>query len=107
MLNDIRRITELYLYSKGLLPENKSWSQFHDELIQDASSVSIGLLADTNPKEKCKYALFVNVDTETRICTVPDYVEIGAVENWSSHLFWRGSGQRQFNRRKVDAWIEG
>lgn len=95
MLKDIKNLTELYLHSKGSLPEGKSWGDFHDELIKNSSKNSIGLLADAHPKEKCKYALFVNVNTITRTCEVKDYVEIGAVNNWKSHLFWQGSGQRQ------------
>jgi hypothetical protein len=92
MLKDIKQLTELYLHSAELLPEGKSWSDFHNELIQSAPKDNIGLLADANPKDKCKYALFVDVDTKTKTCVVKDYMEIGAVENWSSHLFWQGSG---------------
>lgn len=92
MLEDIKRLTELYLHSQELLSEGKSWGDFHDELIQNASKDSIGLLVDVNPKDRCKYALFVDVDTKKGICEVKNFVEIGAVENWSSHLFWQGSG---------------
>lgn len=95
MLKDIKSLTELYLHSQGLLAESKSWGDFHDELTNDASKESIGILADANPKDKCKYAMFVNVDTKKKICEVKDYVEIGALENWASHLFWQGSGQRR------------
>ncbi|MGR3319528.1 MAG: CRISPR-associated endonuclease Cas6 [Candidatus Anammoxibacter sp.] len=51
MLNDIKRLTELYLHAKTLLPEDKSWSGFHNELVQNASKDAIGLLADANPKD--------------------------------------------------------
>ncbi len=86
------------MHSTGKLPEGKSWSDFHDELIQNASQDSIGLLADANPKDKCKYSLFVNVDTETKTCEVKDYVEINAISDWSSHLFWQGSGGAQSDK---------
>lgn len=92
MIKDIKQLTELYLHSEGLLPEEKSWGVFHDELIQSASKDAIDLLADANPKDKCKYALFVNVDTTNKTCEVNDYVEINSLNNWSSHLFWQGSG---------------
>jgi hypothetical protein len=92
MLKDIKQLTELYLHSSGLLPGGKSWSDFHDDLSQNASNDAIVLLADANPKDKCKYALFVNVDTKTKTCGVKDYVEINALSDWSSHLFWQGSG---------------
>jgi len=95
MLKDIKNLTELYLYSKGLLPEGKPWGTFHNELVQNPSKDAIGLLADANPKDKCKYALFVDVNTETKSCEVKDYVEIGALNNWASHLFWQGSGGAQ------------
>lgn len=95
MLKDIKLLTELYLQSNGLLPEDKSWGNFHEELIHNASKNSIKLLSDANPKAKCKYALFVDVDTKTKTCEVKDYSEIGAVGNWTSHLFWQGSGGRQ------------
>lgn len=98
MLNDIKQLTELYLHSNGLLPEGKAWDDFHDELMQTASPDAIGLLADANPKNKCKYALFVNVDTINKTCEVKDYVEIDAVNNWSSHLFWQGSGGAQSDK---------
>jgi hypothetical protein len=98
MLKDIKQLTELYLHSNGRLQEGKSWGDFHDELIQNASQDSIWLLADANPKDKCKYALFVNVDMKTQTCELKDYVEIGAVDNWSSHLFWQGSGGAQSDK---------
>jgi hypothetical protein len=98
MLKDIKQLTELYLHSTGLLPEDKTWINFHDELIQSASKDAIGLLADANPKDKCKYALFVNVDTKTKSCEAKDYSEIGAVSDWSSHLFWQGSGGAQSDK---------
>lgn len=100
MLKDIKQLTELYLHSNELLPKDKSWSDFHDELIRNASQDAIGLLADANPKDKCKYALFVNVDTKKQTCEVKDYVEIGAVDNWSSHLFWQGSGGAQSDKAR-------
>lgn len=92
MLRDIKQLTELYLYSVRLLPKDKSWGDFHSELIKNASHAEMGLLADANPKGKCKYALFVNVDTNKMTCEVKDYVEINALSDWSSHLFWQGSG---------------
>jgi len=95
MLKDIKQLTQLYLHSTGKLPEGKSWNDFHDELIQNASKDKIGILADANPKGKCKYALFVNVDTTNKTVKVEDYVEIGAVDDWSSHLFWQKSGGRR------------
>jgi hypothetical protein len=98
MIKDIKQLTELYLHSTGKLPEGKSWSDFHDELLQNAPLYSIGLLADANPKDKCKYALFVNVDTKTKTCEVKDYVEINALSEWQSHLFWQGSGGAQSNK---------
>ncbi len=98
MLKDIKELTELYLYSSGLLPEGRSWGDFHSELTQSASQAAIGLLADANPKDKCKYAIFVNVDTKTKTCEVEDYKEIGAVDNWSSHLYWQGSGGAQSDK---------
>lgn len=98
MLKDIKVLTELYLHSKGLLPEGMSWGAFHDELIKNPSNDSIGLLTDANPKDKCKYALFINVNTTTRTYEVKDYVEIGAVNDWTSHLFWQGSGGSQSDK---------
>lgn len=98
MLKDIKSLTELYLHSNGLLPEDKHWSDFHEELIKNVSKEAIGLLADANPKDKCKYALFVDVDTKKKSCEVKDYIEIGAVDNWTSHLFWQGSGQAQSDK---------
>ncbi len=58
------------------------------------------LLADANPKDNCKYALFIDVDTKNKNCKVKykdfdNFVEIEKVDDWPSHLFWRGSGQRQ------------
>jgi CRISPR-associated endonuclease/helicase Cas3 len=84
MLKDIKQIAELYLHSKGLLPENKLWGEFHEELIKSASREGIGLFVDANPKDRCKYALFVNVDIKTKTCQVKDYSEIGAVEDWTN-----------------------
>lgn len=95
MLKDIKQLTKLYLHSAGRLPEGKSWGDFHDELIQNAYRDTIGLLSDANPKGKCKYALFVNVGTKTKTYEVRDYVEINTLSDWSSHLFWQGSGGRQ------------
>ena len=95
MLKDIKQITELYLHSTGKLPEDMTWNDFHENLVQTASKDAIGLLADADPKDKCKYALFVNVDTETKTCKVKDYVEINTITNWSDHLFWQGSGGAQ------------
>ncbi|GAB61206.1 CRISPR-associated protein [Candidatus Jettenia caeni] len=91
-------LTELYLHSQGKLPEDKSWNEFHDTLIHEASKESIGLLADANPKDKSKYALFVNVDTKKKMWEVKDYIEIGAVNNWANHLFWQGSGGAQSDK---------
>lgn len=95
MLKDIKVNTELYLQLRhsNLLPEGKSWNDFHDELIQNASKDAIDILTDANPKDKCKYALFIDVDTDKKNCDLKDYVEIGAVEKWTHHLFWQGSGQ--------------
>jgi hypothetical protein len=98
MLKDIKQLTDLFLQSTGKLPEGKSWNDFHDELLQNAPLYSIGLLVDANPKDKCKYALFVNVDTKTKTCEVKDYVEINALSDWPSHLFWQGSGGAQSDR---------
>ncbi len=92
MLKDIKNLTELYLFSTGRLAEGKSWSDFHDDLTLKASKDAIDILADAQPKEKCKYALFIDVDTDKKCCDVKDYVEIGAVEKWTHHLFWQGSG---------------
>lgn len=55
MLKDIKSLTELYLHSNGLLSEDKYWSDFHEESIKNVSKEAIGLLADANPKDKCKY----------------------------------------------------
>ena len=79
MLKDIKNLTELYLLSTGRLAEGKSWSDFHDGLTLYASKDAIDILADAQPKEKCKYALFIDIDTEKKYCDVKDYVEIGAV----------------------------
>ncbi|MFQ5963433.1 MAG: TM1802 family CRISPR-associated protein [Candidatus Scalinduaceae bacterium] len=103
MLKDIKQLTELYLHSNGLLPEDKSWSDFHDELVQNASKDAIGLLADANPKDKCKYALFIDIDTQNKNCNVKykgfdNFVEIEKVDDWSSHLFWQGSGGAQSDK---------
>ncbi len=102
MLKDIKSITELYLHATGKLPENKSWSDFHEEVMRNAPKDAIGLLADANPPAKCKYALIVNVDTKNNVCDVKyknrngevfnNYVEVGKVDDWSYHLFWQGSG---------------
>lgn len=92
MLQDIKVLTELYLHSQGLLPEEKAWSDFYDELIKSASKENVGLLVDATSSDKCKYALFVDVDTRSKTCEVKDYIEIGRVQNWSDHLFWQGSG---------------
>lgn len=98
MLKDIKSLTELYLHSQGKLPEDKSWNEFHDTLIHETPKESIGLLADANPKDKCKYALLVNVDIKKMICEVKDYIEIGVLDNWASHLFWQGSGGAQSDK---------
>lgn len=98
MLKDIKQLTELYLYSRQLLPEGKSWSDFHDEIDQNASLDLIKLLVDASPKEKCKYALFVDVNTEKKACEVKDYTEMDALGNWESHLFWQGSGGAQSDK---------
>ena len=95
MLNDIKVLTELYLHSNGRLPEDTSWYDFHNTLIQKVPQDAIGLLADAYPKDKCKYALFVDVDTINNNCVVKDYIEIDALSDWSSHLFWQGSGGRR------------
>jgi len=105
MLNDIKQLTELYLHSTGLLPEGKSWIEFHDALIQSASKDVIGLLADANPKDKCKYALFIDVDTKNNNCMVKykdfnNFVAIENVDDWSSHLFWQGSGGAQSDNKR-------
>jgi len=93
MLKDIKQITELYLHSTEKLPENTSWNDFHDNLVQTANQDAIGLLADANLKGK--YALFVNIETKTKTFKVKDYVEINALSDWSNHLFWQGSGGAQ------------
>ncbi len=103
MLNDIKQLTELYLHSNNLLSEEKFWNNFHDELILNASKDAIGLLTDFNHKDKCKYALFINVDTENKDCKVKyrdfdNFVEIGQVDDWSSHLSWQGSGGAQSDK---------
>ncbi len=100
MIKDIKQLTELYLHSIGLLSPDKSWMDFHDELILNASKDAIGLLADAKPKDKCKYALFINVDTINKTCEVKDYIEIGALSDWSSHLFWQGSGGAQSDKSR-------
>ena len=92
MLKDIKQLAELYLHSAGLLPEGKSWNDLHDELIQSAPKDAIGLFADANPKGKCKYALLVDVDTKAKNYEIKDYVEVGAIEDWTAHLYWQGSG---------------
>lgn len=99
MLKDIKQLTELYLHSTGRLPEGKSWGDFHEELMQTASQDNVGLLSDANPKDTCKYALFVDVDTKAKTHEIKNYVEIGVViDNWSSHLFWQGSGGAQSDK---------
>jgi hypothetical protein len=100
MLKDIKQLTELYLHSTRRVPEDKSWSDFHEELIQNASRDAIGILCDVSPKDKCKYALFININTNTKTFEVKDYTEIGAVSNWSSHLFWQGSGGARRDERR-------
>lgn len=91
MLKDIKQLTELYLQNKGVLPTEKTWDAFHDEIIVNASLVSIKVLTDAIPS-KCKYALLVNVDTKAKNYEIKDYVEIGAIEDWTAHLYWQGSG---------------
>lgn len=98
MLQTIKQLTDLYLYSTGELPEGKSWSDFHNELLQNAPRQAIGLISDANPKDKCKYALFVNVNTKDKSCEVKDYIEINALSDWSIHLFWQGSGGAQSDK---------
>lgn len=98
MLKDIKQLTELYLHSTRKLPEGKSWSDYHDNIVQTAPKDAVGLLTDANPKDKCKYALFVNVDTKNKTFEVKDYVEINALHDWSSHLFWQGSGGAQSDK---------
>ena len=96
MLKDIKQLTELYLHAAKRLRNGMSWDDFHDSLVKTANKDDIGILADANPKDKCKYALFVNVDTKTKTCKLNDYVEIGAISDyWSKHLFWQGSGGAQ------------
>ena len=70
MLKDIKQLTELYLYAEGLLPEDKSWNDFHEELIRNAPKDATKLLSDANPKGKCKYALFIDVDTKHNNCVI-------------------------------------
>lgn len=98
MLKDILQITELYLDANGKLPTGKSWSDYHDNIVQTAPKDAVGLLTDANPKDKCKYALFVNVDTKNKAVEVKDYVEINALTDWSSNLFWQGSGGAQSDK---------
>jgi hypothetical protein len=103
MLRDIKQLAELYLHSTGKLPDGKSWDDFHVELIQNAPRDAIGLLADANPKDKCKYALFVNVDIKNKSCEVKyknfdNFVAIEKVDDWSNHLFWQGSGGAQSDK---------
>jgi hypothetical protein len=105
MIKDIKQLTELYLHSTGLLPEGKSWIDFHDELIQNAPQSAIGLLADASPKGKCKYALFIDIDTKNKDCRVKykdfyNFVAIETVDDWSSHLFWQGSGGAQSDDKR-------
>lgn len=98
MLKDIKQLTELYLHSTGKLPDGKSWGDFHDNIILSAAKDAISLLVDANPRDKCQYALFVNVDTKIKTCEVKDYVEINALSDWPSHLFWQGSGGAQSDK---------
>ena len=98
MLKDIKQLTELYLHSTGKLPDGKSWNDYHDNIVQTPTKDAVGLLADASPKGKCKYALFVNVGTKNKTCEVKDYIEIDAIDNWSSHLFWQGSGGAQSDK---------
>ncbi len=91
MLKDIKQLTELYLEKEGTLSPEKPWDVFHDEMTKKASLENVKVLTDAVPK-KCKYALFINVDINAKECEVEDYVEIDAIENWSGHLFWQGSG---------------
>ncbi len=98
MIKDIKQLTELYLHSTGLLPEGTPWDDFNDEIMQTASQDAIGILADAKPQDRCKYALFINVDTINKTCEVKDYIEIGALSDWSSNLFWQGSGGAQSDK---------
>ncbi|MDY9925985.1 TM1802 family CRISPR-associated protein [Methanosarcina sp.] len=92
MLTDIKQLTELYLQNEyEALLNNRSWNDFHNELILNASLENIKVLTDAPPK-KCKYALFVNVNTEDKTCEINDYVEFNSLENWPDNLLWRGSG---------------
>ncbi|MCZ7392416.1 MAG: TM1802 family CRISPR-associated protein [Candidatus Methanoperedens sp.] len=91
MLRDIKQLTELYLQNKEVLPADQTWEVFHDELITNASLENIKVLADAIPN-KCKYALFVDIDIKAKTYEIKDYVEIGAIEDWTAHLFWQGSG---------------
>lgn len=91
MLKDIRQLAELYLQYKENIPSEQSWDAFHDELIVNSSLENIRILTDVMPA-KCKYALFINVETKTKTYNIRDYVEMNAIENWSDHLFWQGSG---------------
>ena len=92
MLTDIKQLTELYLQNEyEALRNNRSWNDFHSELILNASLENIRVLTDAPPK-KCKYALFVNINTEDKTCNINDYVEFNSLENWPDNLLWRGSG---------------
>lgn len=91
MLKDIKQLTELYLQKEGVIPAEKTWDAFHEEIIINASLDGVKVLTDAIPN-KCKYALFVDVDTKVKTCEIKDYVEIGAIEDWTAHLFWQGSG---------------
>lgn len=90
-MKDIKQLTELYLQHKGVLPAENTWDAFHDEIIVNASLDSMKVLTDAIPS-KCKYALFVNLDTKAKNYSIKDYIEIAAIEEWTSHLYWQGSG---------------
>ena len=103
MLNDIKVLTKLYLHSNGILPEDTSWCDFHNILTQNAPQDGIILLADAKPKDKCRYALFIDVDTKNKTSKIQygeyeSYLEIDSVDEWSSHLFWQGSGGAQSDK---------
>jgi hypothetical protein len=103
MLKDIKQLAELYMHYIGKLSAKESWAAFHDGLIKNPSEDDIGILSDASIKDKCKYALFINIDTKTKDYKIQykdydNYVEIGKVDDWSRHLFWQGSGGAQSDK---------
>ena len=52
MIKDIKLLAELYLHARQLLPEVKLWSDFHNEIDQDAPLDGIRLLADAKKPKR-------------------------------------------------------